>query len=267
MDISKIISNSIKYPFRNVKRLPILFIPFIMIAIIPIGMKFNNNYVIIFGIFTLLLSVLIIPGYLLSIVLKGSVGSSILPSLSLGKNIYDTIRLWILRIIYMIIPVTAFIVILASFGLTSIDLLFNLQVRGFLLTIILMLVLILLIYVLFEFLLFFAKARLAYFNSLPEALKIHKVLIDIKNLGVVNIIKWFIIMAILMSVFSLISSWVVLIPYVGVLIYLCVVVPIMESISNYSLGLLYSNITEDPDDIVLKEIENDIRRFKYFNFR
>ena len=46
---------------------------------------------------------------------------------------------------------------------------------------------ILILYVIFEFLLFFAKARLAYFNSLSEALNIKKVIRDIKNTPNVNI--------------------------------------------------------------------------------
>ena len=44
------------------------------------------------------------------------------------------------------------------------------------------------------------------------------------------------------------------IPYVGVLIYICIVIPILESIANYSLGLLYSNIFQGYDD--LEKIES-----------
>ena len=51
-------------------------------------------------------------------------------------------------------------------------------------------------------------------------------------------------MVILLIVASFISSWVIAIPYVGMLIYMGVVIPILESIGNYSLGLLYSNITK-----------------------
>ena len=100
-------------------------------------------------------------------------------------------------------------------------------------------------------------------NSLSEALKIHKVIGDIRNIGVVNIIKWLIVMAILMVAFSVISSWVMLIPYVGFLIYLCIVIPILESIGNYSLGLLYSNIYTKEDD--LDKLEREIESLKHLN--
>ena len=124
-------------------------------------------------------------------------------------------------------------------------------------------VVIVLTYLIFEFLLFFAKARLAYFNSLPEALKINKVIGDIRNIGIIKIIKWIIVMAVLMSVISFAASFVMAIPYVGFLIYIGIVIPIIESIANYSLGLVYSNIAENDDD--LDRIEREIKLLKYGN--
>jgi hypothetical protein len=102
---------------------------------------------------------------------------------------------------------------------------------------------------------------LAYLDSLPEALKMHRVVGDIRRIGVVNIIKWLLVMAVLMVVVSVASSVVMMIPYVGFLIYLCIVVPIMESIGNYSLGLLYSNIIDTPDD--LDRLDREIAFLKY----
>lgn len=135
-------------------------------------------------------------------------------------------------------------------GVSSIDMLSKIQISSFLLTVGLILIIVVGTYLIFEFLLFFAKARLAYFNSLSEALKIHKVVIDIKNIGIINIIKWIIVMAILMIVVSYVSSFVMLIPYVGFLIYMVIVIPILESIGNYSLGLIYSNIARNEDNLV-----------------
>ena len=83
---------------------------------------------------------------------------------------------------------------------------------------------------------------MAYLNSLPEALKVHKVIADINNIGLFNIFKWIVAMLVLMVVISIVSSWIIAIPYVGFLIDICVIIPIMESIANYSLGMLYSNI-------------------------
>ncbi len=244
MDVGKIVSSSLKYPFRNIKKLPILFILFISAAIIPIGMLFDNRYITIFGVIAFFLFILIAPGYLFSMVKIGLNESSVMPSLSFKKNIYDSIRLIVLRIVYMIVPALVFFIVLSTLGASGIKMLYELNIGGFLLSLGLILIIVLVIYLLFEFLLFFAKASLAYRDSLPEALNMYKVVIDIKTIGIFNIIKWLLFMVILLIVASFISSWVIAIPYVGMLIYMGVVIPILESIGNYSLGLLYSNITK-----------------------
>lgn len=265
MNVGKIISNSLKYPFRNLKKLPILFILFILIALIPIGMVSDNRYVLILGIIAFFIFILIVPGYLLSIVNIGLNESSMFPSINFGKNIYDTIRLFLLRVVYMIVPVAVFFIVWSTMGASSVDMLAELKVHSFLLTIVLGFLAVLISYIIFEVLLFFAKARLAYFNSLSEALKIHKVIGDIKSIGVVNIIKWLVFMAILMVVVSYVSSLVMLIPYVGFIIYLGIVIPILESIGNYSLGLLYSNIADNESSLDKFEKELDYLKYRELN--
>ena len=245
MDLSKLILNSLKYPFRNIAKLPIICILFVLIAIIPIGMVSDNNYLISIGVIAFFLFILIVPGYFVSVAKLGTNQSKMLPSFNLVNNIYDSIRVTILRIFYMIVPVLVFIIALMVFGPKSRALLFNLRILEFLATVGFVLVLIFIIYFIFEFLLFFAKARLAYFNSLREALKINEVIRDIRRIGIVNIIKWLIVMAILLNVITFVTSFVNSIPYVGFLIYICIVIPIIESIANYSLGLLYSNIAKN----------------------
>jgi hypothetical protein len=138
----------------------------------------------------------------------------------------------------------------------------DINIQGFLLNAIAMFAIVVIVYILFEILLFFAKARLAYLNSLTEALKINMVIGDIRKIGVFNIIKWLIFMVVLMIAVSFISSWIMMIPYVGFLIYICIVIPILESIGNYSLGLLYSNIGGNTD---LDKLEREIESFKYLN--
>lgn len=261
MDVGKIISNSFKYPFRNLAKLPLLFLLFIAVSIVPIGMALNNDYMVYFGVFAFFIFILIVPGYLLSIVKTGSRESSMLPSFNLVNNIYDSVRVLCLRIVYMIVPAIVFFIVLTTLGPASIDLLRNLQVHTFFATVGLIILLIVITYVIFEFLLFFAKARMAYLNSLPEALKINKVIGDIRNIGIANIIKWAIVMLVLMIVISVVTSFVLSIPYVGFLIYIGIVMPLIESIGNYSLGLLYSNIAENYDD--LDRLEMEIKQLRY----
>ena len=162
----------------------------------------------------------------------------------------------------MIVPALVFFILLFILGMPSAVMLHDLNIHGFLLTWGLIFIIVIITYILFEVLLFFAKARLAYLNSLPEALKIHKVIGDIRKIGIVNIIKWLLFMVILVIVASVISSWVMLIPYVGFLIYICIVIPTLESIGNYSLGLLYSNIADNDS---LDKFEREIELLKYFD--
>lgn len=180
MEVGKIISNSLKYPFRNIKKLPILFVLFILAAIIPLGILFDNRYVTIFGVISFFLFILIVPGYLFSIVNIGVNESAVMPSLNFKKNIYDTLRLIVLRIAYMIVPALVFFIVLSTLGMLSIDMISNLRVLTFVLTAGLIFFIVLITYIIFEVLLFFAKARLAYLNSLTEALKINKVVGDIR---------------------------------------------------------------------------------------
>ncbi len=157
MDLSKLILNSLKYPFRNIAKLPIICILFVLIAIIPIGMVSDNNYLISIGVIAFFLFILIVPGYFVSVVKLGTNQSKMLPSFNLVNNIYDSIRVTILRIFYMIVPVLVFIIALMVFGPKSRALLFNLRILEFLATVGFVLVLIFIIYFIFEFLLFFAK--------------------------------------------------------------------------------------------------------------
>ncbi|MBP3791311.1 MAG: DUF4013 domain-containing protein [Methanobrevibacter sp.] len=243
MDLSNIIFNSLKYPFRNIAKLPIISILFILITITPIGYLLDNKIIIFIGVVAFFIFILIVPGFFLDVIKTGSRESSMFPSFNLVNSVYDSIRVLALRMVYMIVPALVFFISLSTLGPASVNLLYEYKILSFLATFWTLTLVILVTYLVFEFLLFFAKARLAYLDSLSEALKINRVIGDIRNIGIFNIIKWLIAMAILMVVISFVSSFVLTIPYVGFLIDVCIIIPIMESIANYSLGLLYSNIT------------------------
>ena len=257
MDLSILVKNSFKYPFRNIKKLPILFLFFILIAIIPIGIISNNDQVVFIGVIAFFLFILLVPGYFLSVIKMGSSQSAMIPSFNLVNNIYDSIRVISLRIVYMIIPALVFYIALKTMGPASREMIYNFRIPEFIAAVGLLLLLLVVVYIIFECLLFFAKARLAYFNSLQEALKVNKVIADIRRIGIFNIIKWLVVMFILLNVVTFVTSFVMAIPYVGFLIYICIVIPILESIANYSLGLLYSNITQGYEGGDVRKLKTD----------
>ena len=249
MEIGKIVTNSLKYPFRNIKKLPILFILFILVALVPIGIISDNRYVLILGFIAFFAFILIVPGYLFSMVRIGLNESAMFPSMDFGNTIRDSIRMIALRMVYMIVPAIVFFIAFSAVGMSAVDMIRDFKLPSLIFSVIVIILFVLFVYIVFEVLLFFAKARLAYLNSLSEAVKVHKVMSDIKNLGIINILKWLILMAVVMIAASFISSWVMSIPYVGLLIYIGIVIPILESVGNYSLGLLYSNIALNSNDM------------------
>ena len=268
MDLGQIISNSFTYPFKDLKRLVIVCVLFVFPLILPIGVICKSDIAIALGIIFLLVFILIIPGYTVAIVKNGISVSNELPSFKIGRSIVNTIKLILLRIVYMIIPVAVFLislfVLVGSFStIFSAD--FN--AISVISTFATVLIVSYIVYFVFEFLLIFARARLAYYDSLVEALKIHKVIRDIINIGIGRVIGWYIVMAILLGFISFICILLLLIPYIGLAIYVCIALPIMLIINYYSLGLLYSNIAKgnlkDDSGLDLDEFEREVQRLKY----
>lgn len=267
MDIGKIISNSFKCPFKNLKQLAVLCILFVLPFVLPVGFMVDQQIVKILGIIAIIVFALFLPGYLLSVVRSGTMESPGIPILK-PRNIIDTFKLIVLRIVYMIIPVLVFVIFALGFGSLSIDAISKFNFSSIISYFVIAAVIGLIVYVIFALLLIIAKARLAYTNSLVEALKIHKVVKDIRNIGLAKTIAWYLVIAILLGVISnILFIALMLVPFaVGIVIYVVIVIPIICIIYYYSLGLLYSNISEEKisdDDIDLEKFEKEIQRLKY----
>ena len=145
MDLSVLVKNSFKYPFRNIKKLPIIFLFFVLIAIIPIGIISNNDQVVFIGVIAFFLFILLVPGYFLSVIKMGSSQSAMIPSFNLVNNIYDSIRVISLRIVYMIIPALVFYIALKTMGPASREMIYNFRIPEFIAAVGLLLLLLVLI--------------------------------------------------------------------------------------------------------------------------
>lgn len=266
MDMDKIILNSFKCPFRNLKELAILCILFILLLVLPIGFIIGQEIVQILGVVAIIIFALLLPGYLLSVVRSGTMESSSIPLLK-PRNIVDTFKLLVLRIIYMIIPVLVFLILVWVFGSLTIQSVFNLNFSSIISYFVIVCVICSIVYVIFVLLSIIAKARLAYTNSLREALKIHKVIKDIRNIGFAKTIVWFLVIEILLGFISgILFIALLFVHYVGIVIYGVIVLPIILIIYYYSLGLLYSDISEEKisdDDLDLEKFEKEIKKLKY----
>lgn len=270
MDLGQIISNSFKYPFYDFKRLVMVCILFALLLILPIGLIFNSDVVQILGLIAILAFMLIFPGFGISIIRKGSVQSEEIPSLRIGRNIVDTLKLLVLRILYMLVPIIIFLVMIFALGIGISGSGLDFQISYALSSFGTIFIISYIIYLIFSLLSVLAKARFAAHNSLVEALKIHKVLKDISDIGIGRVIGWFILMGVLLGILSFVCIFILFIPYVGFILYLCFALPIILIIDSYSLGLLYSSISNDYVDVDdgeydLDEFEKEIKRLKYLN--
>lgn len=227
------------------------------------------------GAVCLLLFILITPGYKILVIKSGINQKCNIPPIKVGKSIINTLKLLVLHICYITIPsVIAFTIMLFSTGLldypmTILKSTFNYNfiltfelILGFLNAIWIIILVTLLVSFIFSLLSYIAKARLANSNSLIEALKIHKVIMDIKEIGFFKFIGWYIVISILLAIVSMVASFVLFVPYIGFILYICIVLPVIYLIYNHSLGLLYSDFSNDADDD-LEQFERELQYLKY----
>lgn len=278
MQLGAIISNSFKYPFKDLKHLICIFILYALILVFPLGHVFNNDYIEILGLATFAVFILIFPGLMVLVTKSGINESSKIP-LKIGKSIANTFKLLLLYICYLLIPVIiAFLIISFATGMWNVPLSIinesvNLtmtpdMVLEFFQSLYITFVGVLIVSWLFSLIYYIAKARMANFNSLVEALKIHKVFKDIKQISFSKFIAWYLVMMIILTIINSIMIFVLFIPYVGFIIYLCILNPILTIIFYYSLGLLYSEVSDEKEDeLDLDKFEKEIEYLKYRGIR
>ena len=260
MKISDILVNSIKYPIDNdediINTVVLFGIPVFGLIILLAGIAGlfgeNGGGIIAIGlIIAALLAfifILILPGYSLSVMDEGINQSNIIPSMNIGKNIVDTIKLAILGVIYSIIPAIISFIIVFVFGFiaaaagaisasSTMGLTFSVfELFGYFLSAV--------IYAFFVLLLLIATLRLARYDSLGAALSFGEVWADLNDLGIVKVLLLYSLISIIGGLLiagslALIGTFSV---FAGALVILLLVLPVVALFSSYALGLLYSEI-------------------------
>ena len=263
MKFGKIILNSFKYPFTGKELIfPCLLCVFLMI--LPLGFIFNTESIMILGLVSLVLFVFIFPGYMLSVVKNGTKESFKIPKINLKKNFVDTLKLLVLGTVYSIIPVVLFLILIPIGSLLSLSI--N-DLNTFLVQWGLILGIIAIVFIIFSILQFIATARLAHYDSLSKALNFSQSYRDIRNIGVLKVLGVFLIIPILTSIIEHICFFIFMFaPYVGLLAYVCIIIPIVCLITGFSLGLLYSDGSDDGDDFDFDEKKKGLEKIKYGRF-
>ena len=228
MEIGEIISDAVKYPSSNWKKVLILGVFFIL-------------SIVIVGIFFVL-------GYFLRILKSTIAGVDELPEFDdWGDMFVDGLKVLVVHIVYLLIPgivigvgVFASIASLAAtntsiytapasfFALIGVT-----GIIGYILA---------LIFALFAYI---AVANMAYYDEIEAAFRFSEILDKIKMIGWGKYIIWYIVMLIIGFVVGLIAGILNIIPLIGTIIALLVIYPYFVLFFSRSLGLIFTSNEEN----------------------
>jgi len=262
MDVLKLFKDSLKYPIKDWNKYYILGILFIITGLgsvyqtskenlylpltqtnvssdLVLNTVFEQQFLQAGGIYTLfaLLSIIIsifIAGYALSIIRKTIDLEDEIPDFSWKKNMVDGLKVYILEIVYYLIPII--IIIIGLFTPLSV-----LTWIGSILTLIV------------SFLIPIATARLAETDKLAEAINIKKVVNKLDEIGWENYLMWILV---LIGVFIIISIIMVILGFIigligsieGVILFVPATIiitelflfgPYIQMFTSRTLGLIY----------------------------
>lgn len=227
MEIGEIISDAVKYPSSDWKKVLILGVFFIL-SFIVVGIIF-------------------IAGYFLRIVKSTLAGFDELPEFDeWGQMFIDGLKVIVVWIVYMIIPlIVIFIGIFASIAsIASIGTITNpaallgfgvVAIIGFILALI------------FGLIAYMAIVNMAFYDEIGAAFKFGEVLERISTIGWGKYIVWYIVMIVIGIIGGFIAGIINVIPYIGFLIALLVVYPYLQMIFARSIALISESNEENQE--------------------
>jgi len=259
MDISENIKDSFMYPTKDWTKILILGAFVIVMAVLIILSTFLSVSSIMMGqwaipvilfIITIIFSIfvgLIYEGYGLSI-LRDTINGidDKLPEFDWGNNLIDGLKVFVLTIVYGIIPVIVGFVLGFLVGgysdATTLSTLNNpnaylasatsAMVAVNIITFILSL--------LFSLVAMIAMARLAETGSFSSIFEFEEIFKTISNIGWGNYIVWFIVLCIVLILITVVTALVNFIPVIGTIIFLLVIPGFVTIFKSRSIGLIYN---------------------------
>lgn len=273
INVKEIISDAVHYPLSDIKKFLILGLPNLILTIVLFILFFEingldavsnlpveelistaefSNFIIVTVIFLIItvLWILVIEGIGLSIIRNTINGTDELPSIKIGQNIIDGIKVVITQIAYFIIPAILYILLFVSITAESVGL-----------TVVLFIVFIA-VFVCLAFLQYTAISRLAETGSISEALKIKEINTITKNIGYRKIFSVMIFISVISYIISLISLLLEEIPIIGTFIAMFILYTFALIVNYRGIGLLYrerNNSTENirQNNIDFSQINNN----------
>lgn len=235
MGLGEIISDAVRYPFSDITK-------FLIVGILSLLAGLSSAFsggdstalALIISIITLVFTV-ILSGYSVQVIKKGIQHSNEIPDVSPVENLIDGIKVLIIQIVYYIIP----LIIALVFGLltSAVSSGFNILEAGLSISVIVAII----VFILFSIFEIVAVARFADTGDFGAAFNIGEVFEYVKKIGILNIILFLIVAAIIVFVLSLILGLLSIIPYIGIFIALILVGGFMVLFYYKGIGLLYAS--------------------------
>ena len=245
MEIGDIISKSFKYPLNNgtqFMKVAVLYLLLIVPVFFSVLMIIfaNSSAILVSAIITIicyLIFALIMGGYFLSVMKEGISSSNLMPEYDFAKNIVDSIKVWVLGLLFSLIPgIIIGILLLIVTKFASSETVFG--------GIICIAFIALILEIIFCMFLSISLLRLANYDSLSEALNFSAIKEDLRAIGIGNLIVLLVVLGIISGAILFITGFLIFIPIVGTIIYIMFIVPYTYLAVCYGLGLMYSEIVQ-----------------------
>ena len=238
MGIGDIISKSVSYPFSDLTKFLMVGIGVILYDLDAILAEVfgHDSFIVLIALIIAILFSFVMAGYSVNLTKKGIDNSNEIPNFDYANNFIDGLKLFVIYLVYFIIPTIITLVLLFMFGAIGAG--FN-QIVGSLGIWVVFAVIIFILFGIFELV---AQARFAISNSIKDALNIGEVFAEVKRIGILKIILFSIVVWILLFVYAALLGIVTVVPVIGTVLTDIILGAFVFIFFNYGIGLLYSDI-------------------------
>jgi len=275
MDVIEIFKDSLEYPLSNPNKLIIMGVLFILCLVagffsgildmmsikhsLNSSLIWNITYlkvISIIGFIIALIASFVLYGYSTSIIKSTVEGIRQLPEILWFENLIGGIKLYVVVIVYLLVPTIISLVISIFLGSFTfiIQVIYNTLFTiatshvpnpititgGPYLGLVVLTWNILLIISLFFILI--SIVRLSKTDSIKEALNFKELITDLSNIGVGNYIILLILYLVIMIVLSFIFGIIAIIPFIGIIMFALILAPYLIFFSARTFGLIYKEV-------------------------
>ena len=236
MNLSDIFSDAVSYPFSNIVNYLFVGVLALLASLPNIIKAFNMDSSAVSAVAAILAVFfsIVLSGYCVTVIKKGIENSDEIPEINVFGNLIDGIKVFIISIVYYIIPLVVVLIFAVMTGAIGAGLGVLVAALG------VFLIVAILLFILFGIFEVVAIARFAKTGELSDALNIGAVIEDAKRIGIINIIAFILISIVIVAVAYIVGTIICLVPFIGAILSSLIVGGFVVLFYNKALGLLYS---------------------------